>query len=123
MWITHAALRRLGFRQTRPGLWLCFRRYGLHPEDHLTLHDWSPPRAAWVELSAFHWTHAVRGERLHVYYREEASGLWLAEGRTPRDDVLRLGACPDRLQAEGDAVAARLLGALGEQHLVSGGAV
>lgn len=110
MWITRRAMRRLGFRRVSPRFWLCRGRYGLPARGHLTVAD--RVGRDLVELSAFHVTVEVGGERVHVYYREEAPACWGPEGHTPADDLLRLGVDRGGLLQTADDVARRLVEAL-----------
>jgi len=107
MLVTTDYLRRRGFRRVSPHLWLCARRHGLRPGEHLSAYDWGA--GLLVDLSSLHFTREARGERAHVYFREESPGRWVREGHTPRDDLNRMGLEAAALCAQAEAVVSVLL--------------
>ncbi|MBL8798997.1 MAG: hypothetical protein JNM56_34245 [Planctomycetia bacterium] len=117
MWLWDSDLRRLGFRRPGDRCWLCSRRWGLQPPDHLSIFPWSElkdrtgPRL--VELTEFHVTFVVGWERLHFYYHEMEPGDWQPGGHTSRGELRRLGCDPRSLRDRADSVAAQFIAALG----------
>jgi hypothetical protein len=111
MWLCEDDLRRFGFRRQSYALWICERGYGLTDQAHLSAFTWSDRQGC--ELESFHLTRPLGREVVHFYYREEGCNVWAPEGYTPARDLLRLGGDPRTLRESADAVAQRLVRALG----------
>lgn len=121
MWLWESELRALGFRRKAERYWLCGRRFGLPSGDHLSLYCWGeqvlPGQRLLVELTEFHATFHVAGERVHFYYHERLENVWEPGGHTSSGEILRLGQDPAALRAEADGIAARFVEALSGRFL------
>jgi hypothetical protein len=122
MWIWASEFYRLGFRRRSDRYWRCEGRFSLQPNQHLSVFPWSElsqrrgrnqdgPRL--VQLDVFHVTFAIAGEHLHFYYHELAENVWRPGGHTSCNELIRLGLDPEALRRQADAIAAKLVQALG----------
>jgi hypothetical protein len=117
MWLWADEMRALGFRRRAERFWRCERRYGLAGPDHLSVFPWGevrlPGGRRLVELTEFHVTYFLAGERLHFYYHEHGPGEWRPGGHTSVGEIARAGGDAEALRGRADATAASLAAALG----------
>lgn len=122
MWLWASELHQLGFRRKRDRYWLCARRWGLRGVDHLSLYPWSEQTVSGpsacaaltlVELTEFHVTFVVSGERLHFYYHELGDSAWQSGRHTSRAELERQGCAARQLRGRADAIAEQFIAALG----------
>jgi hypothetical protein len=117
MWLWESELRALGFRRKSERYWQCERRFGLPVCGHLSVYCWSEHVVdggrLLAELDTFHVTFLIGHDNIHFYYHERLENEWEPAGHTSSAEITRLGHDPRRLRLEADAVAARLVAALG----------
>jgi len=117
MWLWENDLQLLGFRRKGERYWLCTRRWGLTPPDHLSIYSWSEltSRAGLdlLELTEFHVTFVVGFDHLHFYYHELGEGAWQPGGHTARAHLKRLGCDARQLRDRADMIAEQFIAALG----------
>jgi hypothetical protein len=122
MWLWDAELWELGFRRKSEDYWQCVGRYGLPDGSYLSVFSWAAHRVGGakkglapylVELTEFHVTIPLGGERLHFYYHQRGEEEWEPGGHTSGREVRRVGGRPRQLRRLADAVAAEVVRALG----------
>src|SRR5437764_7015901 len=121
MWLWECDLKALRFRCHSEVYWQCEAGHGLPDDCHLSIfvHQFEKDRARrgpghrLLEVSAFHVTFLLAFDRVHFYYHEAEPNVWEPGGHTSSRTIRRSGMKPRVLREEADAIAARLVAALG----------
>ena len=120
MWLWASELHALGFRRKSDGYWQCERRFGLSDDEHLSVFTWGEHPvpgsggACWlIEVSTFHVTFEIGSDNVHFYYHEMSENGWRPAGHTSSAEIRRLGHRPKELRRTADAIARRVVEALG----------
>jgi hypothetical protein len=121
MWLWACELRRLGFRRLSERYWQCERRYGLPDGAYLSAfahaREREPSGRERVDVCAFHVTFCLGVDRVHFYYHEATDAAWEPGGHTSAAEIRRYAVEPAEPRRTADAVAARLVSALGSELL------
>jgi hypothetical protein len=122
VWLWESELREQGFRRKSERYWQCKRRFGLGPDEYLSLFSLGEQTLPGgrggsvrfvVELTEFHVTFRVGFEHVHYYYHERQENEWEPGGHTSAAKVRRLGLDSAALRARADAIAAEFIALLG----------